>query len=175
MTMDAVAARARASKATIYRRWHGKREMVVDALRCRGPQPMEAADTGSLRGDLIDTFRAARDGISGQDFELLAGVLRAMRKAPEIADEMRDQMLEQKRATARTIVHRAIERGELATGADPDVLHEVGSALLVFRVLVTGEPVDDAFITHLADDVLVPLLVASAARTPVPSARQEML
>jgi AcrR family transcriptional regulator len=177
MSMDAVAARARASKATIYRRWPGKRELVVHAIRCRGPQQLEPPDTGSLRGDIIATLRSVHEGIGAEDVALLAGVLRAMRGAPELADSLRQQMLEDKRHVGRTIVRRAVERGELGPDADPAVFHEVAPALMFFRVLVTGEPVDDEFFAHVADDVLIPLLACSSTgnsnRTTVPSARQE--
>src|SRR5262245_37799618 len=62
MTMDAVAARARASKATIYRRWPGKPQLVGDALRRCGPGPKaEIPHTGSLRGDLIAMLHHVRD------------------------------------------------------------------------------------------------------------------
>jgi AcrR family transcriptional regulator len=154
MSMDAVAARARASKATIYRRWPGKRELVVHAIRCRGPQQVELPDTGSLRGDIIATLRLVQEGIGAQDVALLAGVLRAMRGAPEIAD-------------------RAVERGELGPAADPEMFHEVAPALMFFRVLVTGEPIDEDFLAHAADDVLIPLLACSGTRTTDTSARQE--
>lgn len=173
MSMDAVAARARASKATIYRRWPGKRELVVDAIRCRGPQQVEPADTGSLRGDIIASLRSIHEGIGGEDVALLAGVLRAMRAVPEIAGPLRSQVIEDKRNVSRTIVRRAVERGELGPAADPAVFHEVAPALMFFRVLVTGEPVDDDFLAHVADDVLIPLLACSGARSTVPSTRQE--
>jgi AcrR family transcriptional regulator len=173
MSMDAVAARAKASKATIYRRWPGKRELVVHAIRCRGPQQMEPPDTGSLRGDIIATLRFAHEGIASEDLALLSGVLRAMRSAPEIADTLRQQVLVDKQNVGITIVRRAIERGELGPNADPAVFHEVAPALVFFRVLVTGEPIDDEFFAHVADDVLIPLLACSASRTTVPSARQE--
>jgi AcrR family transcriptional regulator len=162
MSMDAVATRAHASKATIYRRWPGKRELVVDAIRCRAPHQVELVDTGSLRGDLITTLRTLADGIGADDAALLAGVLRAMRGAPEIAETLRTQMLEDKRAVGRTIVARAVTRGELGPDADPDVFHEVAPALMFFRVLVTGGAVDEEFLAHVADDVLVPLLIRSA-------------
>jgi AcrR family transcriptional regulator len=173
MSMDAVAARARASKATIYRRWPGKRELVVHAIRCRGPQHMELPDTGSLRGDIIATLRMVHEGIGAQDVALLAGVLRAMRGAPEIADTLRKQVIEDKREVGRTIVRRAVERGELGPAADPEMFHEVAPALMFFRVLVTGEPVDDDFLAHAADDVLIPLLACSGTRATVPTVRQE--
>lgn len=163
MSMDAVAARAKASKATIYRRWPGKRELVVDAIRCHSPHHVEPTDTGSLRGDIIGTLAALAAGIGAEDADLLAGVLRAMRGAPEIGDILRTQVLEAKRSVGREIVARAVARGELGPAADPEVFNEVAPALMFFRVLVTGSPVDAEFLAHVADDVLVPLLIRSAS------------
>lgn len=162
MSMDSVATRARASKATIYRRWPGKRELVLDALRCRVPEPLEPADTGSLRGDLIATLAVAAEGVAAEDAALLAGMLRAMRAAPEIGECLREQMFEAKQSVGRTIVARAVARGELGPHADPGVLAEIAPAVMFFRVLVTGQPVDAEFLAHVADDVLVPLLIRSA-------------
>jgi AcrR family transcriptional regulator len=166
MSMDAVAARARASKATIYRRWPGKRELVLDALRSRAERVPHAADTGSLRGDLLATFRAMADKAGAEEAELMAGVLRAMRCTPEIGSCVRDQVLESKSAAVREIVERAVARGELPPGADADLAHEVAAALWIQRVLVVGGQVDDEFITHVTDDVLIPLLSPGDRRTP---------
>ena len=55
LTMDAVATAARASKATLYRRWNGKVALVIDALLSQ-KGPHESVDTGTLRGDLLATF-----------------------------------------------------------------------------------------------------------------------
>jgi AcrR family transcriptional regulator len=166
MSMDAVAARAHASKATIYRRWPGKRELVLDAVRSRVADIVEPPDTGSLSGDIVATLRVMADGIGGQDAALMAGVLRAMRSAPELADCVRTHLLDQKRYIGRLLVERAVARGELPPDADPDVWHEIAPALRFFRILVSDGPVDDAFLTHVADDVLVPLLVRSGQATP---------
>jgi AcrR family transcriptional regulator len=164
MSMDAVAARAHASKATIYRRWPGKRELVLDAVRARAPDQTVLPDTGSLRGDIIATLRAMADGLAAEDVALMAGVLRAMRSTPELADCMRTHVVEAKRHIGRTLVERAVARGELSPSAHPDLLHEVAPALLFFRLLVTGLPVDDAFLAHIADDVLIPLLTREGHR-----------
>jgi hypothetical protein len=96
-----------------------------------------------------------------------------MREAPEIADSLRKQMIEDKREVGRTIVRRAIERGELGPATDPEIFHEVAPALMFFRVLVTGEPIDTDFLAHAADEVLIPLLACSGTRTTVPSVQQE--
>lgn len=170
MSMDAVAHRARASKATIYRHWPGKRELVLDAIRTRGPKVVVPPDTGSLRGDIVAALRTINDGVGNEDLALVAGVLRAMRSTPELADCLRAKVIEEKRAVGTTIVERAVARGEVAPDADPGIFHEVAPALVIFRVLVTGQPVDDEFLAHVADDVLVPLLSCSGHRS-----RQEML
>ena len=162
MSMDAVAARAHASKATIYRRWPGKQELVLDAVRARGVGLTVAEDTGSLRGDLMATYRSAVHGSAADDADLIAGVLRAMRSAPELADCVRSQVIESKCDVSRIIVARAVARGELPAVTDPLILHEVASALWFHRVLVVGGPVDDAFIAHVVDDVLMPLLDRSS-------------
>ena len=162
MSMDAVAARARASKATIYRRWPGKQELVLEAVRSRGPGLVVPEDTGSLRGDLVATYSNAVHGTAAEDVELIAGVLRAMRSAPELADCVRSQMVESKCALSKVLVERAIARGELAPGTDHLMLHEVAGALWFHRILVVGAPVDDAFIAHVVDDVLMPLLDRSS-------------
>jgi AcrR family transcriptional regulator len=171
MSMDAVAARAHASKATIYRRWPGKYELVLDAVQCRAAagHPMELPDTGSLRGDIIATLRAFAEGIGSEDADLMAGVLRAMQSTPDLARCVRANVIEQKRYVARTLVERAVARGELPPDADPGVFHETAPALMFFRVLVAGDPVDDEFLGHITDDVLVPLL----ARSRQPQPRQE--
>ena len=162
MSMDAVAARAHASKATIYRRWPGKQELVLDAVRARGVGLTVAEDTGSLRGDLVATYRSAIHGSAADDADLIAGVLRAMRTTPELADCVRSQVIESKCDVSRVIVARAVTRGELPAVTDPLILHEVASALWFHRVLVVGGPVDDAFIAHVVDDVLMPLLDRSS-------------
>ena len=162
MSMDAVAARAHASKATIYRRWPGKQELVLDAVRARGVGLTVAEDTGSLRGDLVATYRSAIHGSAADDADLIAGVLRAMRTAPELADCVRSQVIESKCDVSRVIVARAVARGELPAETDPLIMHEVASALWFHRVLVVGGPVDDAFIAHVVDDVLMPLLDRSS-------------
>jgi AcrR family transcriptional regulator len=161
MSMDAVAARAHASKATIYRRWPGKEELVVDAVRSRGPGLVVPEDTGSLRGDLVETYRSGAHGAGAEDADLIAGVLRAMRQAPELARCVRAQVLESRCDVSRTIVGRAVARGELSPDTDPLLLHEVAGALWFHRILVVGAPVDDDFIAHVVDDVLIPVLAHS--------------
>lgn len=159
LSMDALAERARASKATIYRHWSGKAEVVAAAVRCRSQAKREdLPDTGSLRGDLLALLTRSCESLSSTDGALMAAVLWAMRSDPELAALVRAQMVEGKRAVVEAVVARAVARGECAPATDPSVAGEVMTAMVLSRLLVTGEPLDETFCTHLVDDVLLPLL-----------------
>ncbi|MGH9092768.1 MAG: TetR/AcrR family transcriptional regulator [Acidimicrobiales bacterium] len=159
LSMDALAERARASKATIYRHWSGKAEVVAAALRCRSTaMAEEPPDTGSLRGDLLALLTRSCETLSSSEGALMAAVLWAMRSDPELAALVRGQMVEGKRDVVEAAVARAVDRGECPPGTDPAVAGEVMPAMVLSRMLVTGEPLDDAFCAHLVDDVLLPLL-----------------
>ena len=164
LTMDAVAGRARCSKATIYRRWPGKPELVVAAVRRHaGDQVPAVPDTGTLRGDLLAAMAAMRASLAGQDADLLLGLMLATRHDPELANVVRNQVLGSKRQVFGAAVARAVARGEVSVTADHALLAEIGSAMLLSRLLVTGEPLDDAFTAHLVDKVLLPVLQVKPA------------
>jgi len=159
LTIDAVAARARCSKATIYRRWPGKAALVSTAVRRHAGQPAAAApDTGSLRSDLLAALQVMRSGLSGQDAALILGLLSAMHRDPELAGAVREQVLAAKREVFGAVIARAAARGQVPATADGALLAEISSAVLLSRLLVTGEPLDDAFTEHLVDAVLLPAL-----------------
>src|SRR3954464_11455406 len=74
LRVDAVAARARASKATLYRHWPTKAGLVADAVRACKSVNDDAPDTGSLRGDLIAWFGVLAASINGEEGPLMAGL-----------------------------------------------------------------------------------------------------
>jgi len=159
LTIDGVAARAHCSKATIYRRWQGKAELVITAVRRHSaPPPQPAPGTGSLREDLLAALEAMRSSLAGQDTALLLGLMTAMRHDQELAAVVREQVIDSKREVFGAAVARAVARGELPAGADHTLLAEISSAMLLSRQLVTGGPLDAAFAQELVDDVLLPLL-----------------
>jgi AcrR family transcriptional regulator len=159
LTIDAVAARARCSKATIYRRWPGKAALVSTAVRRHAGRSATAVpDTGSLRSDLQAALQAMRSSLSGQDAALILGLLSAMHRDPELAGAVREQVLLAKREVFGAVIARAAARGRVPPTADAALLAEVSSAVLLSRLLVTGEPLDDAFTQHLVDAILLPAL-----------------
>ncbi len=161
MSMVAVAARARASKATIYRRWAGKDELVVEAIRRHAVDDIVSVDTGNLRGDLLDIIRQKIKHLSEGGAALMAGVVLAMRESAALAAALRVQMIEDGRGIAALIVQRAFDRGEPCSPAAADVFNELVPAMIFSRLLITGGALDDAFIQHMVDDILLPLMTSA--------------
>jgi AcrR family transcriptional regulator len=149
MTVEAVAERAKASKATVYRRWTGKAELVATAVRrYAGTTLTPLEPTGDLRIDLLAMLNGLRETLMRQDAALILGLLSAMRHDAELARTVRRAVLEHK--------HDAFEA--LLPNADHAWLAELTSAALLSRLLVTGDPLDDEFLAKLVDTVLLPQL-----------------
>jgi AcrR family transcriptional regulator len=164
LTIDAVAAHAGASKATIYRRWPGKSELVVAAMSRHIAAATVEVDTGDLRGDLVQTVSHMRDSLASQDGALILGLLNAMRGNVELAELVRGHVLDAKRSVIARLVARAVKRKELSARADHELASEIASALVFTRILVTGQPLDDAEIVHIVDAVLMPVLTRDSRK-----------
>jgi AcrR family transcriptional regulator len=157
LRLDAVAGRARTSKATLYRHWPGKAQLVADAVRACQDFPQDLPDTGDLREDLLEVLRRAADHMTGEDGPLMAGLLMAMRSDEELARELRAAAASRPDLGAE-ICARAVARGQLVAGYNPGLFEEICPALLFFRSFVVGEPLDEVYLAHVVDDILLPLL-----------------
>jgi AcrR family transcriptional regulator len=160
MTMDAVAARAHASKTTIYRRWPGKPELVRAAVDgyVRGRLPV-SADTGSLRGDLMAVMRAMGGHLTDEFLAMMSGLVHAMRTDPELAGVLRSHLADDYSA-ALPIIRRAAGRGEVPSGSDETlarIAHELIEAQL-FRQMALGGSFSEEFSRHVVDDLVRPAL-----------------
>jgi AcrR family transcriptional regulator len=159
LRLDVVAARAKASKATLYRHWPGKADLVVAAVRCYKQADLVAqTDTGSLRGDVLAALRAITDSMTGPTGQIMAGVVIAMQRDAELARTVRTSMLKDKHDLARRMLDRAIARGELPADTDPEIFPEIAFGLLFARIFIRGGPADEAYLTRLADEIIIPLM-----------------
>lgn len=168
LTMDAVAARARASKATIYKRWRGKPELVRAAVDTVIASRVPATtDTGSLRGDLMAVMRALEGHLTTDFLAMMSGLVHAMRQDPALAEALRAHLMDDAPA-ARLIIGRAVARGELRGGAEAELAalaHEVIEAHL-FRQMAVGGSLGEAFAAHVVDDLLIPVLTRGSQSAP---------
>jgi len=158
MSIDEVARRARASKATIYRRWSGKAAMVAALMHRMALDYPPLPDTGSLRGDLVAGLRTFCRVVQ-RKHAVVAGLTTAIRTDPELGRLLRDRVVDPGFAEAARLFDRARARGEVIRDVEPSTLLEVCEALVWHRLLLSGEPLDDAFVARTVDGIVLPLLV----------------
>jgi AcrR family transcriptional regulator len=153
LTVEAVAARAGVGKATVYRRYSCKVELVAAACRASADLGSESPDTGSLRTDLralLDTLvRVLTSSPVGRVMPML---LADKARIPELAAEQRT-LVHEKRRRHRAVIERAVARGELRTDVDPELVIDALVGPVFYRFLVSGAPLDEAFVDAMVDAV----------------------
>ncbi|GHF78373.1 TetR family transcriptional regulator [Streptomyces griseosporeus] len=163
LTMDAVAARTRSSKATLYRQWGGKAELVAKAVRHSKPGgSLDGIDTGSLRGDLHALTRRSDDCEMEQNSALMRGLAMAVHSNPDLLQAFREHLIEPELAEFRRVVQRAIDRGEVREDnpAIGYIMHMLLGAFAA-RTMIDEQPPTQAFLLSYIDAVVLPALGVS--------------
>src|SRR3712207_5374828 len=158
LTMDAVAAEAGVGKATIYRRWRTKHGLVVDTLSDINRAIAVPPDTGSVESEaraLMDLVVATVQSPAGA---AIRSLLPARQYQPALVEAFRKGPLAVWRNAFAAMWARAEARGEVRAGMSGTVTAEAISALIVQRWLLTGEPLDPAYVDEVFETVVLPLL-----------------
>ena len=157
MTVDMVAARAKAGKATLYRRWPSKSELVIDAVGCMKSVDLDnLPDTGTLRGDLVAMIKAPTIADAAKKLRIMAGLVSLLEREPGLVDAAHKAIIEPRVTVNRILFQRAIDRGEIAKSVDIELLSNVASAMANYRTLILRKPVDRAFLISIIDGVILP-------------------
>ncbi|MBJ6122992.1 TetR-like C-terminal domain-containing protein [Sphingomonas mollis] len=166
MTVDMVAARAKAGKGAMYRRWPSKAEMVLEAVARLKRNMIDLdhlPDTGSLRGDMLALFQAGSAERDERFYRAMAGLAALLAQQPEIADAGHDALIEPWIEANRILIGRAVARHEVTSGADVAVAAQVIPAMGGYRSLIQRRPFDRRFLVDLLDNVLLPALGIAAS------------
>lgn len=160
LSVEDVAGRARMSKATIYRQWGGKPELVIAALRSLGPPETDAAeavDTGNLLDDL-KAYIGRYHQMAALDRGMNRAVAHAIHRDPRLMAAVRQAIVEPGLAALDTVLSRGVARGEVSAGckALPYVKYMLLGTLGGEAVL--GEDVDIGFLHGYIDHVIAPAL-----------------
>jgi AcrR family transcriptional regulator len=161
LTVGDVAAVARASKATLYRRWKTKGELVLASV-CAGFGPVApAAETGTLRGDLLQCGQVICDHMRAH-----AGTIRAVLAEAAHSDALtvvlQQRLLDEPIAAMERILDRAAERGEIVDVVVAKEVRDVFSGYLTFRAALSMRTPDFLTVRTLVDEVVLPALSSSA-------------
>lgn len=153
LSISEVAARAGVAETTIYRRWGTRTALVADAVTELAAVNNPVPDTGTLRGDLHQLADQISDLISRPGIARLLAAITALSADPDVATARRRFWNERFELTA-SVVHRAVERGELPEGVLPREVLETLSAPLYFRLLVVDQPLECDFVTRCIDQTI---------------------
>lgn len=162
-TMDAVAARARAGKATLYRRWASKAELVVDALtRVEASRASHAGDDGAdggrpdLRGELLSLCGKGPGITDERNLSVVSGLLTAMHRNPELARTFHERFLAPRQAEMQAVFERARARGEVRQDADLELLGQVIPGQIYYCMFAGSGAVAPELIVRVIDEVVLP-------------------
>jgi Transcriptional regulator len=161
MTMDMVAARAKAGKATVYRRWKSKAELVRDALIWMSGTSVELEklpDTGSLRGDLLAVLKPYSTDHGERKFRVLAGLGSFFAEHRQAAEDAMAGIFGPWTAVNRSLMLRAIERGEVSAKTDIEMACLVVVSMTSYRSLTQSSAFNKEFYGKLLDNILLPAL-----------------
>ncbi|MGB8407321.1 MAG: TetR/AcrR family transcriptional regulator [Mycobacterium sp.] len=167
LTVEAVAIKAKASKATMYRRWPSKADLVLAAF-IEGTRSSAAAPrTGSLRGDLLEighsTCAQAREHMG-----TMRAVLNEMSRSPGLQAAMQEKFVMQRKLMFDCVFADALERGEIEACVLNEELFDLLPGYLVFRALVSDRPPTDETVRVLVDEVLLPSLTGERSGQVTP-------
>jgi AcrR family transcriptional regulator len=161
LTMDAVAARTRSSKATLYRQWGGKPELVVKAMRHMQPGNITDIDTGSLRGDFHALVTREDNCAMEQNSALMRGVAMAIHSNPDLLRAFRELLIEPEMEDFRRVLQRAVDRGEVrADNPAVDFVVHMMIGGFAARTMIDDLPPTQEFLLSYIDAVVLPALGA---------------
>ncbi|MCW2561381.1 MAG: HTH-type transcriptional regulator [Mycobacterium sp.] len=158
LTLDAVATTAQASKATVYRRWPTKAELVLAAFIEGVRHVAVPPDTGTLRGDLLALGETIMEQ-THQHSGTLRAVMVEVSNNPALNDAMQHEFVDQRRALLRYVLQQAVNRGEIDGAAISDELWDVLPGYLIFRSIIQNRPPSKDTVQALVDEVLIPSLM----------------
>jgi AcrR family transcriptional regulator len=154
LRMDDVAARAGVGKATIYRRYSSKDELVAAAVAGLVSE-IAVPDTGSTRTDLLAVMNRAVEVYRGSvEAGVMPSLVEAMSRDPELARTVRERVLAPRRAALRDVLERGVDRGDLRPDLDFELALDTLGGPLFYRLLVTGGPIDERLAEAVVDLIM---------------------
>ncbi|WP_078058478.1 TetR/AcrR family transcriptional regulator [Mycolicibacter icosiumassiliensis] len=155
VTVEGIAKAAGVAKQTVYRWWSSKTDVLMDAFLEDAAAELEPPDTGALESDLRAHLRTTAHFLTADD---AGAVYRALvgqaQHDPQLAQTFRARYLHAQQVRDQKPFVRAIARGELTADADVAALAEWLVGRMHYRVIATGESVDDSFIDAVVDGTL---------------------
>ncbi|TQJ90489.1 TetR/AcrR family transcriptional regulator [Streptomyces sp. SLBN-31] len=160
LTMEGVAAGAQTGKAAVYRRWPSKEDLVADALQAALPRIEEVPDLGSVREDLLQLCRQARDAMFSRPGYAVRSVVHECNpvQAERFHTVIFDGIVEPTLKLLREVITRGIARNEVRSDAANGYVFDAVPAMMMYRSKMCGSEWSDRDLEEMVDQLMVPLL-----------------
>ena len=149
VTIDKIAERAGVSKATIYKWWPNKAAVVMDAFFDAAVVRLPIPDTGSTMDDMIIQVNNLAKFLISREGKVINEIIAEGQYDQKLAETYRTIYFKPRRLDSRHILERGISRGELRTNLDIELIIDLIFGPLFYRLLITGDVVDEEFIKNL--------------------------
>jgi Transcriptional regulator len=157
LTMEGAAARARTSKAVLYRRWPNRAVLVLSAMRRHVVSLVsEIPDSGDLREDVLIVMRQFRQRYEAVGPDITHGLLTELRDIPDDAFEVVPGVM-------TTVLAHAAERGEICLDKVTPRIIALPVDLLRHALMLSRTPVSEEFMAEIVDEVFLPLVRLTVA------------
>ncbi len=149
LTIEAVAARARVGKATIYRWWPNKAELVIEVFASIVGEELRFPSEPPVLKSIHDQMRRWVPIFHSPLGKIVATVIGAGQSDPTILAAFRRHWVEPRRVEARRLLRAAIKQGELCKGLNPDLVLDLLYGPLYLRLLLKHAPLDKTFVDRV--------------------------
>jgi AcrR family transcriptional regulator len=164
VTIESVAARAQTGKASIYRRWPTKQQLVLDALDglLSGPllsaQDVELDDTISTRDALLALVRRISALMSGPGGEAMRSIMGESLRDEGFCGVFECDFFDPRKQALLRLLERGVRRGEVRPDAVTALVPELLAGTLIHRIVVRRRPISEAELVQLVDDLVMPAI-----------------
>lgn len=149
VTVEKIAERAKVSKATIYKWWPNKAAVVMDGFLSAAMSRLPVPDTGSVIEDSVIQVTNLARFLTSREGKVINELIAEGQFDSKLAEEYRLRYFNPRRLDSRHILERGVQRGELKQDVDLEICIDLIYGPLFYRLLVTGEKLDEAFIKIL--------------------------
>ncbi|WP_378953743.1 TetR/AcrR family transcriptional regulator [Pelosinus sp. sgz500959] len=149
VTVEKIAERAKVSKATIYKWWPNKAAVVMDGFLSAAMARLPVPDTGSAINDIVIQASNLARFLTSREGKVINELIAEGQFDLKLAEEYRSRYFNPRRLDSRLILERGVQRGELKKDLDIELSMDLIYGPLFYRLLVTGETLDESVITNL--------------------------
>lgn len=154
VTIEGIAKHAGVSKATIYKWWPNKAAVVADSFFKTLKEQYPVPDTGSVIEDLVIQISNLSAFLASVEGRIIRELIAEGQSDSDVAEAYQSRYFSPRREVSRTILERGVERGEMKSGLNLELCVEMIYAPLFYRLLITGEGIDEAFLRNVVSCVL---------------------